>query len=205
MYVQFGCGFTAPAGWENFDASPTLVLERLPLLGRYVKRNNQRFPANVRFGDIVRGLPFESESVDGVYCSHILEHLAADDMGKALQNTFKLLRPNAYFRIVVPDLKQLAKNYVADSSSEAAHRFMRDSCLGYEQRPRGTAGFLKSWFGNSPHLWMWDEASLGVKLSEHGFINVRRAYYGDSEDPRFMEVENSDRFDGCLGMQCTKP
>ncbi|CAO5043555.1 MULTISPECIES: hypothetical protein [Microcystis] len=28
-YVQYGCGWSAPSQWRNFDASPTLRFERM--------------------------------------------------------------------------------------------------------------------------------------------------------------------------------
>jgi hypothetical protein len=61
-YVQYGCGWSAPKEWTNFDASLTLKWERLPILGRYTK-NSQHFPVNVRPGDIVKGLPVPDEAV----------------------------------------------------------------------------------------------------------------------------------------------
>ncbi|HEX6859864.1 MAG TPA: hypothetical protein VF138_06660, partial [Caulobacteraceae bacterium] len=57
LYVQYGCGLSAPDGWLNFDASPTLRLQRLPLVGRLLTRGRVRFPEAVRYGDITRGLP----------------------------------------------------------------------------------------------------------------------------------------------------
>ena len=57
LYVQYGCGWCAPEGWLNFDASPTLRFERLPMLGGLYTRNAERFPAAVRYGDIVRYRP----------------------------------------------------------------------------------------------------------------------------------------------------
>lgn len=78
-YVQYGCGWSAPRGWRNFDASPTLRFERLPLIGRLYTRNASRFPENIEYGEIVKGLPVSSGSCNGVYCSHILEHLSLDD------------------------------------------------------------------------------------------------------------------------------
>ena len=47
LYVQYGCGLSAPAGWMNFDASPTLRFERSPI-GFLYTRNRERFPRNVR-------------------------------------------------------------------------------------------------------------------------------------------------------------
>ena len=205
MYVQYGCGWTAPLTWENFDASPTLVFERIPVVGRLYSRNRQRFPENVRYGNIVRGLPIASNSCSGIYCSHVLEHLAAEDVDIALENTSHYLQPRGLFRLVVPDLRRIAAAYLADSSSSAAYRFMKQASLGQERRAHGIVAFAKQWLGHSAHLWMWDEAAMTEKLLEHGFVKVRRAQFGDSEDPRFSEVEDAERFDGCLGMQCENP
>src|SRR5579883_3262393 len=93
LYVHYGCGLTAPAGWLNFDASPTLRWERMPLLGRLYTKNAERFPAGVRYGDIVRGLPIPEGSCKGIYASHVLEHLALNDFHRALENTRRMLAP----------------------------------------------------------------------------------------------------------------
>lgn len=106
---------------------------------------------------------------------------------------------------MVPDLEQLARKYLADRSEAAVHRFMEDSCLGKKHRSRGLSGLLSSWLGNSAHLWMWDEKAMAAKLHHYGFVDVRRAAFGDSEDPRFKEIEERGRWDDCLGMQCRKP
>ena len=56
VYVNVGCGFDAGDGWLNFDASPTLRFERVPVLGRLYTKNDARFPESVRYGDIVKGI-----------------------------------------------------------------------------------------------------------------------------------------------------
>lgn len=207
LYVQFGCGLSAPAGWSNFDASPTLRLQRLPLLGRIIRRSPQypAFPSNVRYGNIVRGLPVKPASCDAVYCSHVLEHLALEDFRLALRNTFSYLRPGGVFRLVVPDLERLSADYIASPDENAALTFMEHAHLGATQRPRGIQGAFRSWLGNSAHLTMWDFKSLSRELSAAGFTRIRRAEFGDSSDPRFAEVEDADRWRGCLGMSCIKP
>src|SRR5262245_33014690 len=98
LYVQFGCGFCAPPGWVNFDSSPTLRIERLPVIGRLVRRKTSRFPSNVRYGDIARGLPIADGSCAGLYGSHVLEHLALDEFRSALLNARRYLRRNGIFR-----------------------------------------------------------------------------------------------------------
>ena len=204
LYVQFGCGMCAPPGWTNFDASPTLGYERIPVIGRLYRKNDRRFPENVRYGDIVRGLPVALESCQGIYSSHVLEHLAYEDCLRALRNTFRYLKTGGTFRLIVPDLEQLARAYLASSDQSPARRFMEVSDLGLQKRPRGLRSFFIAWLGNSAHMWMWDERSMTTALAETGFRKIRRASFGDAEDVRFAEVEIAARFDGCLAMQCRK-
>lgn len=204
QYVQYGCGWSAPSGWRNFDASPTLRFERLPLIGRLYMKNASRFPTNVEYGDIVQGLPVALESCRGVYCSHILEHLSLDDFRAALHNTKRILCSDGIFRIVVPDLEYLVSQYVDNSSNDAALQFMEETCLGHKRRARDIRGFITDWLGNSQHLWMWDYKSIKQELEKVGFVEVRRAFFGDSSESMFSKVEDNSRWENCLGVECKK-
>jgi len=202
-FVQYGCGMCAPLGWENFDCSPTLWLQRLPIVGVFAKRAaGFSFPANVRYGDIVRGLPLSPGSIEGIYCSHVLEHLSYEDLRRSLRNTRSYLREGGIFRLVLPDLRKLVDAYVEDQDEDACCRFMRDSSLGAETRARGLGGLLRHLAGNAAHLWMWDFPALSRQLREVGFTDIRRAAFGDSAEPRFAEVENHDRWADTLGIEC---
>lgn len=144
-------------------------------------------------------------SCRGVYCSHVLEHLSLNDCRIALRNTLKILQPGGIFRFVLPDLEWYANRYVNNPSSNAAIEFMRETSLGYEERNRGAVQFLKSWLGNSRHLWMWDYKAIRQELEDAEFVAIRRAAYGDSPDPAFRAVEEKGRWDHCLGIECRKP
>jgi SAM-dependent methyltransferase len=196
LYVQVGCGYCAPDGWLNYDASPTLRWERLPLLGSLWTPNAQRFPRNARYGDVVRGLPLPDGSAAGVYASHMLEHLSLEDCRRALGEIRRLLAPGGFFRLVVPDLRARAARYLEASGDDpgAAHRFLRESLLGQERRPASLFAKLRDQLGHGRHLWMWDEPSMVGALQEAGFRAVRRCRHGDAQDPRFAEVEDPARF-----------
>ena len=204
-YVQYGCGWSAPVEWRNFDTSPTLRFERLPLIGQRYTKNESRFPRNVEYGDIVKGLPVPADSCSGVYCSHVLEHLSLEGFGIALRNTLRILRPGGTFRLVLPDLEYLARQYLSNSAHEAAVVFMRETGLGRERRATGLRDFIVWWLGNTQHLWMWDYKSIEPELRSAGFSGVRRAFLGDASDPMFSAVEDQDRWDNCLGVECSKP
>lgn len=214
VYVQYGCGQSCPDGWINFDASPTLRLQRLPVVGRIFQRDGVVFPTGVRFGDIVQGLPIADASVRGVYASHVLEHLSYADFWIALDRTFRMLRPGGIFRLVVPDLKARAEKYIElnrQGDAEANSWFMHNSHLGLENRPRGLGALARNIFGHSAHLWMWDEASLAAALRKVGFTAIRRCRFGDCADAAFRRVEEAGRFhddhagvEEC-GMEAVKP
>ena len=202
-FVQYGCGWACPPNsWRNFDASPTLRFERIPLVGKLYTKNASRFPDYVEYGDIVEGLPVGSRSCIAVYCSHVLEHLSLQDFRKALENTRAILRDGAIFRLVLPDLEYAVKKYCTDSSSDAAVRFLSETALGRERRSRGLKELASEWLGNSQHLWMWDYKSIRAELENAGFRDIRRAQFGDSMEPMFGEVEELDRWEDCLGVEC---
>lgn len=205
QYVQYGCGNSAPKEWRNFDASPTLRFERLPLIGHLYTKNKSRFPENVEYGDVVKGLPVSAESCKGVYCSHILEHLSLNDFRVALSNTKEILRAGGIFRLVLPDLEYSATRYINNSSNEAALEFMRETALGHESRARGFKGLISVWLGNSQHLWMWDYRSIQLELENAGFGDIRKASFGDSSERMFGKVEENRRWENCLGVECRKP
>jgi SAM-dependent methyltransferase len=205
-YVQYGCGFSAPEGWVNYDASPTLRFEKTPLLGKLYSRNSQRFPENVKYGDIVKGLPEAPNSCDAVYCSHILEHLSYNDFIIALKNTYAILKPGGIFRGVVPDLKTAALYYIEnyDTLESPASDFMRDTMLGIESRNKSLTSAFKGFLGNSKHFWMWDYKSLEFELKKAGFKNIRPCVFGDSIESKFSLVEDIGRFNAAAAFECQK-
>lgn len=208
LYVQYGCGFSAPNEWLNFDASPTLRIQKIPLIGRAIVKNRVLFPDNVRFGNILKGLPgILDESCDGIYCSHVLEHLSLKDFRYALRKTYSYLKPGGIFRCVVPDLEYSIRLYtetVKNDSENAAFQFMNSTLLGLETRPTGLKGLLVNFLGNSHHLWMWDLYSLSAELKAVGFQSVRPCSFNDSADLYFKFVEEEGRFRAAVALEAIK-
>jgi predicted SAM-dependent methyltransferase len=207
-YVQFGCGLCAPGEWRNFDAGPAFWLQKyFPFLTSVLKRNGfPEYPVRlIEYGDVIAGLPIKQQSAQAVYCSHVLEHLSLDELRGALRNVFKYLRPGGVFRLVVPDLAYYVQRYAESTEPDAAMRFLRETHLGRERSHRGLRSWFRLAFGRSDHLWMWDYPSMEKELAEAGFVDIRRANFNDSSDPRFREVEEMGRWENCLGMECRRP
>lgn len=86
LFMHYGCGLDAPKEWLNYDASPTLRIQKIPIIGSLLKKKlNVEFPENVLYGDIVKGINLPHNSCAGIYCSHVLEHLALNEFRIALK------------------------------------------------------------------------------------------------------------------------
>jgi len=205
MNLHFGCGLSYAPGWYDCDSSPTLRLQRLPVVGiAFRKWLKPLFPSEVHVGDIVRGLSISPGSCEAIYCCHVLEHLSLEDLRFALQNTYSYLKVGGSFRFVIPDFEQQVAAYIKSSEPTAASDFLRYTFLGREVRPRGLREFAREYFGNSHHLWMWDYKGLKYELEAVGFHDIRRCECGDAKDPAFAAVEDPERFKWSLAVECKK-
>lgn len=209
LNVHYGCGVTAPDNWLNFDATPTLRIQKIPFIGKLLAQGlkNLTFPDNIAYGDIIKGLPVPDNSCKAVYCSHVLEHLSRNDCVTAIQNTYRLLQHGGIFRCVLPDLEKYVQTYLQHKQAgnkAAADIFMETSCLGYYERSKDFKSRLIQAYGNSSHLWMWDEVSLKEVLTKVGFTSIRRCEMGDSIDPVFNTIEDPTRFVDHLAFECIK-
>lgn len=202
-FIQFGCGLSCPPGWKNYDSSARLRLQRIPLLGSLIPAGQfGRFPGDVLYGDIVRGLPVPEGSCALLYCSHVLEHLALDELRTSLRNCLRVLAKGGVFRMVLPDLETMIDAYNRSSEKDRAISFIRSTLMASEARSRTLPSRLRDAFGSSHHLWLWDYSSLADELAAAGFRTIRRATFADSGIPAFAAVEDESRWADALGIQC---
>lgn len=67
-------------------------------------------PADYK-ADILK-LPFEDNSIEEIYTSHVLEHLAKKDVPLALSEIYRVLQHEGIFTIIVPDLLWCMNNFL---------------------------------------------------------------------------------------------
>jgi predicted SAM-dependent methyltransferase len=91
-YLNLGCGSKFHKDWTNADISP---------------RDKTVLKCN-----FLKGLPFEDESFDLVYHSHIIEHMTKQDGIKFISECIRVLKPGGIIRIATPDLERLASEYL---------------------------------------------------------------------------------------------
>jgi predicted SAM-dependent methyltransferase len=93
-YLNLGCGshYSTATEWTNLD---------------FTSLDN-----NVIAHNLLTGIPFEDNSFDLVYHSHVLEHFSKEAGETFIEECFRVLKPNGILRIAIPDLEQIVRLYL---------------------------------------------------------------------------------------------
>lgn len=209
--LHIGCGLNTPIDWENIDASPSLRISQVPIIGRFILSRNHgpNWSNRVGYGDIVKGLKGKDNSCELIFAAHVLEHLSYADFHVAVKNIYQYLQPGGTFRFIVPDLRYYIDTYIQQfndqsRSPQAAQHFLEESLIGCQKSRKNLYLRIIEALSNSRHQWMWDEPSLIQVLSQQGFQSVRQCQYGDWSDSRFDLVEKLENYSNAIGIEAIK-
>lgn len=208
MRINVGCGQTPTMGWRNFDNSLSLRLSRLGRLGYWAFRlglldvNQYEFMKfaqanNIEYGDATKCLPIQDGAVDALYSSHMLEHLDKEEAGLFLKEARRLLVPGGVIRLLVPDIKKLAGQYVLAGDADT----FIESTLLWTKSPKTL--LERAYFlivGSRNHKWMYDGKSLSKLLGEHGFIRIKVVQPGETmiKNPTSLDLHERDSESVCV-------
>lgn len=90
--INLGCGSHYHKDWINVDFVSS---------SEYVISHN-----------LLKGIPFSTNSFDVVYHSHILEHFSKEDGYHFIRECYRILNKDGIIRIAVPDLEIIVKEYL---------------------------------------------------------------------------------------------
>lgn len=93
QYLNLGCGARYHEEWLNFDFVSHST---------FVKQTN-----------LTDGIPIADKTIDFVYHSHILEHFTKIQGAYFLEECYRVLKDGGILRVVIPDLEQIAINYLS--------------------------------------------------------------------------------------------
>jgi predicted SAM-dependent methyltransferase len=136
--VNLGCGRRRHPEWTNCDLVPD---------GPDVIRCDLRQP-----------LPFPAASCEAVYAAHVLEHLAVGEARRLVAEIHRVLVPGGVVRLVVPDLENIARAYLASLERAAAqptaerrreHAWMTVELLDQLVRD-ASGGLMRRWWSCQP-------------------------------------------------------
>lgn len=200
--LNLGCGYQTSRRCINIDWSLPVRLKG-SRLGRAVAplvvTGERRIAYDAMADDLMRhdlrkGIPFPDRSVDGVYHSHLLEHLDRDVVPIFLAEVKRVLKPGGVHRIVVPDLERDARAYLASlddalagtatpADHEAQIHVLIEQMVRKESHGTSQQSGFRRWTENTllgdarkrgeTHQWMWDRVSLPAALAAAGFVDPR--------------------------------
>ncbi len=116
MKLNLGCGAVRPKGWINVDSSLNAYLQKLPGGKQLAKAMGMVTydSDNVTYMNLNKPWKFNNNSADVVYASHLFEHLSLKSADLFMKESFRVLKPGGAIRIVVPDLYQICRKYLAE-------------------------------------------------------------------------------------------
>lgn len=176
--LNLGCG------WRNFGAE-------------WIHIDGGDYP-HLRSKDIVN-LPFEDNSVDLIYASHVLEYFDRQQAEELLEKWYAKLKPGGIIRLAVPDFGQMAYLYTNK-------QIPLDQFLGplYGKMLMGDQTIY--------HKTAYDFLSLSLLLSGRNFKSIekydwRKTEHAEFDDHSQAYVPHMDKENGALislNIQATK-
>lgn len=150
--IEIGPGDRPVPGFEAVDSVPRNGVEHFAEWGR-------------------DPLPFEAESVDAVFASHVLEHVPWHQTDEALAEVFRILRPGGRFEVWVPNFSYIADCYQRGVCGDGwrKHNPDDDPMTWLNGRIFTYGPGLENY-----HRAVFNEAHLRSCLERAGFISVFR-------------------------------
>lgn len=142
-------------------------------------------------------LPFEKNTFDLAYISHVLEHCQRHCILATLAHWRDVLKPGGTLRIAVPDFAAAVKWYNGTKDLPSLIGIL----YGGQNHPKNS------------HTIIFDEKTLTEALTKVGFVNVRRwdwrvTEHRDYDDYSQCFLPHLDKENGLLmslNLEATKP
>ncbi len=187
--------------YHKIKCNSLLQFMALPFFDENRKKYYNSLPDNIRVHNLKKGIPFENNSIDVVYHSHVLEHIPKPQAEKFQNEIMRVLKPGGIQRIVIPDMEILCLELIdhiakcdANENENEKHDNFIDNIVGQcvQEQSVGTARQMKlqSVFERlllggakrrgQTHQWMYDRINLKQLLKKCGFVKIRSLSYNVS-------------------------
>jgi predicted SAM-dependent methyltransferase len=173
--VNLGCGSHLINGMLNADVGPRADV--------YV--------------DISRRLPFDRDSLDGIFCEEVIEHVPYWIGHRYLEECFRCLKVGASIRLSTPDLDYfLGLLNAGEPREEPFLEGEADKMLRLEVGDRAirNVAMLNSIFYGHDHRFLYDAAALTAMLANAGFGDISRSSFQDTGSPLAAHDSHARRY-----------
>ena len=175
-FINLGCGNSYVNNFINVDFFGNKMIDY---------GMDLRFPFKI-----------ESNSIDGIFSEHTFEHLSHQEVNNALGECYRILKPEAKIRIIVPDLSILIERYC--SNDDEWFQKWHDLVLEDPSRHYMKKYFTKMFAINFTasyyhHKSCWDFESLKKVLTSNGFVNIEKCNYNLGTPELLIDNDSEDR------------
>ncbi|MDB3931538.1 methyltransferase domain-containing protein [Candidatus Pelagibacter sp.] len=178
-YLQLGCGNSDVN--ENFINADFFTLD---FFNPFKKKK-------IYFLDLRYPLPFKENSFEGVFTEHTIEHLYVSEVNSLIKEIYRILKPGAIFRIIVPDLKKYVQFYNnKDINLGKKFDFGCEAIWNLTQ--------------NFSHKSVWDSEMLIFVLKKNNFIDCEETQFKFSKNNDLI-IDKDGREVESIYIEATKP
>ena len=140
--LNLGCGQYKLAGFTNID---------------------QFAEVNPDVVDDILNLPYQQNSVDEIYCGHVLEHFTLIEGLQALRYWHSLLKPNGIITVTVPNFDALIAEYITLPKEERIEHLQTLNDV-----------FIYSYCQRSHHKYCYNGELLSYAMHRAGFTDLEK-------------------------------
>ncbi|MEH2101692.1 MAG: hypothetical protein V7K76_18485 [Nostoc sp.] len=158
--LHLGCGKNKFDNWVNADFFSLSI----PVI-KNIKNKIPDWMLDLRFP-----LNCDANVWDGVFTEHTLEHLYPYQSIKLLEELNRTMKPGAWLRVTVPDLKK----YISYYCGQELHEEFKRWGTGCE----AIRTLAQDYF----HVSLWDSGLLSKCLNKSGFINIQEVSFMKGND-----------------------
>ena len=188
LLVNIGPGPNAKQGWVNLDIA-------------------KKGGVNCVY-DCRKSLPFEDNSVKGIFMEHCLEHIDyTEEVPHFISEVYRVLEPGGVIRIIVPDMEKYLRAYCeADWEQLKDIRPLNDALEDhwFKCRYRTKMELINMLFRQGfEHKYGYDFETLSFVLKKYGFDEVIHQTYGKSKMPE-LNLDQEQRASESLYIEAVK-
>lgn len=171
--VNLGSGLKVAPGWINVNGHFQYFLSKYPvvflkILYKVIQSQSKDYTQEEYcsllknhtfiYHNLKYGIPFDNNSIDYLYSSHVLEHFFWTDAEQLVKEAYRVLKTGGIFRVCVPNLEYAVALYNKGEKKEALSYFFNQSKVD----------------NYSYHRYMYDYELLKELLSQAGFSKIKR-------------------------------
>ena len=178
-YLQLGCG--------NSDIDKNFINADFFTLDFF----NPFKKKKIHYLDLRYPLPFKDNSFEGVFTEHTVEHLYASEVDNLIKEVYRVLKPGAILRIIVPDLKKYVEFYNNKNIDLG-----REYKFGCEAIWNLTQNFS--------HKSVWDSEMLIFNLKKNNFVECVETEFKISKNEDLI-IDKKGREIESIYVEASKP